>query len=104
MVLLFRIIEIEWAVKNGKPFNPSPKKARKKATKKTKKSSSMSSKGSHASTGEVLPSGPEAEIEQENVGVPLKLSQKRHASEDADSFATPLKKTKLYATAAMDEN
>lgn len=30
-----RIIEIEWAVKNGKPFKPSPKKPRKKKTKKT---------------------------------------------------------------------
>ncbi|VDB91378.1 unnamed protein product [Peniophora sp. CBMAI 1063] len=32
-----RILEIEWSVKNGRPFQPSPKRPRKTKTKKTKK-------------------------------------------------------------------
>lgn len=95
---LYRIIEIEWAVKNGKPFNPSPKKPRKKGGRKTKKASA-SSKGSTTSTGEALLfADQDAEIEQENVGAPLKLSQKRRAGElqdDDDVFTTPSKKKKI---------
>lgn len=102
---LCRIIEIEWAVKNGKPFNPSPKKARKKASKKSKKPSAAG-KGSRAPSEEVSGThGTEAEIVQENVGAPLKLSKKRHASElqDSDVFATPPKKTRLEDVEEMDE-
>ncbi|KAI0676625.1 kinesin-domain-containing protein [Trametes maxima] len=33
-----RIIEIEWAVKNDRPFNPSPKKSRRAPSKRTKNS------------------------------------------------------------------
>ncbi|TCD65385.1 hypothetical protein EIP91_002749 [Steccherinum ochraceum] len=94
-----RIIEIEWAVKHGKPFNPSPKKPRKKAGKKTKKPASSKGGGGHhtgASAGEYH-AGAETDIRQENVGVPLKLSQKRRAEDlqGPDVFATPAKKTKI---------
>ena len=37
LFLLCRIIEIEWAVNNNKPFKPSPKKPKRKKTKKASK-------------------------------------------------------------------
>ncbi|KAH8096893.1 kinesin-domain-containing protein [Cristinia sonorae] len=97
-----RIIEIEWAVKNGKAFNPSPKKPKKKGAKKNKKASWK------ASAGEAfVPAGPEAENEQENVGSPLRRSQKRGAGElqDHEAFATPiLKRSRIEEEAEVEED
>jgi kinesin family member 22 len=47
LFVTFRIIEIEWAVKNGRPFELSPKRGKKSKTRKAKSSSasSRSSKG-----------------------------------------------------------
>ncbi|KAI0792586.1 P-loop containing nucleoside triphosphate hydrolase protein [Abortiporus biennis] len=62
-----RIIEIEWAVKNNKPFQPSPKRAKKKqhGSKKSKKSSSSSSKVPSTSNATNIPT---ASTSQDTIG------------------------------------
>lgn len=53
--LSYRIIGIEWTVKNGKPFQLSPKKPRKHRTKKSKRATSK--RGSSRASGS---GGPDA--------------------------------------------
>ena len=46
-----RIIEIEWAVKHGKPFEPSPKKPKKLKTKRSKEKGKNKAKGKERVAG-----------------------------------------------------
>ncbi|KAJ3558283.1 hypothetical protein NM688_g1017 [Phlebia brevispora] len=102
-----RIIEIEWAVKNGKPFQPSPKKPRKHRTKKAKSTTKHSTRGGgiDAPPPQAISDGSHHNEhspkkgkgkEKENLSADTSnRSPKRHAAEmlddDGDSLETPPK-------------
>ncbi|KAK7027324.1 hypothetical protein VNI00_015287 [Paramarasmius palmivorus] len=108
-----RIIEIEWAVKNDKPFQPSPKKPRKAKVKKSKKNAQETTKENPLSddqmdveeVAETLFGTFGMEITNDSHGqeeVSVSPGKRRRESEDSGmAMATPIKKAK---TAVYDSD
>ena len=85
-----RIIEVEWAWKNGKPFQPSPKKSRRRSGKRSK---STSSKAMNPTVG--MSKGP-SDDEVQTLFEPPATNQKRGlVTIDESGCATPQKRMRV---------
>ena len=88
----FRIIEIEWAVKNDKPFNPSPKKHRRAHSKAERSKTSRRRRRPDTV--------PEEEDEEDDVSAKENVDAnpspgKRHMKMDDAELGTPPKKRRI---------
>ncbi|TBU52461.1 kinesin-domain-containing protein [Dichomitus squalens] len=82
-----RIIEIEWAVKNNRPFNPSPKKRRRAAQSKSK-----SGRSKRKATPSRDQDGDAEESGKENFSGDEALSAGKRKVEDAEAGTPPRKR------------
>ncbi len=98
VVLNLRIIEIEWAWNNGKPFQPSPKKPRRRLGKRSRGASSRA-----PNPAEARSQRPSDNVE-EQVGCPrdnfvvespLKNQKRRLDRIDESICATPQKRKRV---------
>ena len=93
-----RIIEIEWSVKNNKPFNPSPKKPRRSHS---KPGHNKSSKRKHKSSPRCEVADEDAEYDEdeasgkENLDVRHRSPGKRRMKTEHMEVDTPPKKRRM---------
>lgn len=90
-----RIIEIEWAVKNNRPFKPSPKKPRRSASQSKRDRTKSGPRWNHKANppcDAVEEEGESDTSEKENAQVDRSPAKRRMKTTDAETGTPPKKR------------
>lgn len=89
-----RIIEIEWAVKNNQPFDPSPKKHRRSHSRNERSKGGRRKHRPHPDCQDVPEEGEDDVSSKENVAVKPSPGKRRIKMDEAE-LGTPPKKRRI---------